>query len=116
MIILWKQKVYTKIKTNLLEAFAELVKRKRSNAIERGKIMTEKKSSNNFHLEDSSLHKYGSVLPKDVLGNMELIGIFVQSVVDLSVNELNIHYLGSTKLELGTPYKELGSLIYKLTK
>lgn len=41
---------------------------------------------------------------------------FAQSVADLSINELKIHFLGSTKIELEDPYKSLNKIFLKQTK
>ena len=46
----------------------------------------------------------------------ELAERFIQSVADISINELKIHFLGSTKVDLDEPYKELNKAIFKQTK
>jgi len=111
MIILWKKKVYMKIKSNLIEAFVMLLKEQRSAEIEAGKIKTKnQKNKTPVNPFDSSL---SNIYNDD---NHELLSRFVQGVVDLSVNELTVHYLGSTKAKLQEPYEELSKIIMQQTK
>lgn len=41
---------------------------------------------------------------------------FVQAIADLSLNELNVHFLGSTKIVLDNPYAKLRKVILNCTK
>lgn len=123
MIILWKKKVHAKIEVNLLNAFTKLIQEKRNSKIKVGKLITEKKESYNLQAATKIsllqiLKKQEPTLANDMLGkkNIELITRFVQSIVDLSINEMTVHYLGSTKLELKGAYRELEDVIYKQTK
>lgn len=112
MITLWKRKVYSKIKENVLEAFTELMQEWRGSEIRTGKKLTEEKTDSVLKkARDKRLFAKGEE-DKEV----ELIGSFVQTMVDLSVNELTVHYLGSTKLAPVAPYKDLSKTILKLTK
>jgi CheY-specific phosphatase CheX len=123
MIILWREKVYAKIKLNLLDAFTQVLQKKRSLEIKAGKLMTKKESSYNLQSVTNilllpNLKKYDPMLASEIFKNknIEAISRFVQSIADLSINELTVHYLGSIKLVLDEPYKELDELIQKLTK
>jgi len=131
MIILWKYKVYSKIKTNLNEALVSLLNNQRNNAIKRGEIKTEnhhKFSSSQslgpfknieecINIQDYSKSCFISNEP-EITGDSEvdLIGRFVQSIVDLSTNELTIHFLGHTKSIIEEPYNELSRIIFSQTK
>jgi len=100
-----------KIKSNLIEAFVMLLKEQRSAEIEAGKIKTKnQKNKTPVNPFDSSL---SNIYNDD---NHELLSRFVQGVVDLSVNELTVHYLGSTKAKLQEPYEELSKIIMQQTK
>lgn len=124
MIILWKQKVYTKIKNNLLDAFTILLQIRRQSEIKAGELMTQKNPISNFKIspKDSLLMELQNSDPEimaelfgHVSKDVDLLFKFVHSVADLSVNELTIHYLGSTKSILEEPYKELEKVILKQT-
>lgn len=109
MMILWREKVYFKIKNKLLEAFVSLLDDKRNEEIKLGKRKT----------KESGIPSYMCDTPIENLMNcrkIELLIKFIQSVVDISVNELTIHYLGSTKAMLDDPYKELHRIIIIKTK
>lgn len=41
---------------------------------------------------------------------------FTHAIADLSINELKIHFLGSTKVQLDEPYQNLNKMIIKQTK
>jgi hypothetical protein len=41
---------------------------------------------------------------------------YMNAITDISINELNVHYLGSTKAILENPYKELNQLVLATTK
>eukprot|EP00826_Nyctotherus_ovalis_P005282 TRINITY_DN11189_c0_g1_i3.p3 TRINITY_DN11189_c0_g1~~TRINITY_DN11189_c0_g1_i3.p3 ORF type:complete len:150 (-),score=40.44 TRINITY_DN11189_c0_g1_i3:833-1282(-) len=112
MITLWKCKVYSKIKENLLEAFMELMQEWRSSEITAGKKLTEEKTGSGL----KKARDEGLFAEEKEGKEVELVGSFVQTMVDLSVNELTVHYLGSTKLVLVAPYKDLSKIIFKLTK
>ena len=115
MAIIWKQKVYTKIKSNLSDAFVELLKSKRISEINAGKNITKSvyKSNQNFNNWNSESFLMDSMYQSDQV--IDLLGKFIQCMVDLSVNELTIHYLGSTKVCLEEPYQEIESIIIKQT-
>eukprot|EP00826_Nyctotherus_ovalis_P018455 TRINITY_DN1552_c0_g1_i17.p1 TRINITY_DN1552_c0_g1~~TRINITY_DN1552_c0_g1_i17.p1 ORF type:complete len:341 (-),score=108.51 TRINITY_DN1552_c0_g1_i17:46-1068(-) len=103
MIILWKKKVYLKIKSNLIDSFVTLLREQRAEEIKIGKSKCK---------DFSCL----SVLCTSDTNNSELLARFVQSVVDLSVNELTVHYLGSTKAQLHEPYEELNKVVLQQTR
>jgi hypothetical protein len=111
MIILWNKKVYIKIKRNLIDAFVTLLNEQRNAEIEAGKVKTKNhKNKALINPFDSSL---SNIYNDD---NHELLARFVQGVVDLSVNELTVHYLGSTKAKLQEPYEEISKIILQQTK
>ncbi len=135
MITLWKTKVYSKIESNLAGAFVTLLDQKRQNDIKLGELKTHfhKKvgeeepqsmgpaiGENEGKIQISEEYPKSCFIPEGVglmdCSDSELIARFVQAVADLSVNELTIHYLGSTKAVLETPYKELNNIILKQTK
>jgi len=124
MIIFWKQKVYSKIKNNLLDAFTILLQMRRQSEIRAGKLMTKNNPINSFKVspKDSLLVELQNFDPEtmaELFGyvnkDVDLLFKFVHSVADLSVNELTVHYLGSTKTNLEEPYRELDKVILKQT-
>eukprot|EP00826_Nyctotherus_ovalis_P035839 TRINITY_DN3113_c0_g7_i1.p1 TRINITY_DN3113_c0_g7~~TRINITY_DN3113_c0_g7_i1.p1 ORF type:complete len:220 (-),score=42.19 TRINITY_DN3113_c0_g7_i1:449-1108(-) len=100
MTILWRDYVYAKIAPLLLSSFIELMK----------------------SVREAEIGAFKKNLPKELLEenlksrNLQLLGRFVQAIADLSINELSIHYLGSTKVALQNPYLHLHSLILRETK
>ena len=52
------------------------------------------------------LSRYGSRLQRS----------FVHAVADISINELKVHHLGSTKFVPDEPYQELNRKIIRMTK
>lgn len=123
MIVMWKKKVYSKIGINLLNAFMQLIQERRSFEIKAGKTMTSKKPSHGIYPQTEgallpTLRHYNAVLANEVFGtrNIELMGRFAQAVADLSVNEITVHYLGSTKAKVEEPYAKLDKAVLKQTK
>lgn len=47
---------------------------------------------------------------------VERLAKYVQTIVDLSINEVSVHFLGSTKVKLEEPYVELSKVMLKQTK
>ena len=141
MTILWKEKVYSKIESNLNEALVTLLQKQRQSEIKLGEIKTKKSKKDSQHgataaaastenaiasIEDvtdtaaAELPIEGDFM-QDEAGlcenkEVELIERYVQAVADLSVNELTIHYMGSTKATLSGPYEKLNKTILKQTK
>ena len=117
-----KNKVYSKIKTNLYEAFALLLQKQREKEINDGKIKTKKKSKQlarscpvDPSIKTNLLHSSTSMFFQENF-DIEQLTKFIQSIADLSVNELTIHFVGSTKVVLEEPYDELNKIILKITK
>jgi hypothetical protein len=52
----------------------------------------------------------------DTSRNANLLGKFLQSIADISINEITIHMLGSTKLIPDDPYLKLQDEILVSTK
>eukprot|EP00826_Nyctotherus_ovalis_P065793 TRINITY_DN9683_c0_g2_i3.p2 TRINITY_DN9683_c0_g2~~TRINITY_DN9683_c0_g2_i3.p2 ORF type:complete len:138 (-),score=15.78 TRINITY_DN9683_c0_g2_i3:781-1194(-) len=100
MATLWRDKVYSKLNKPLLASFIELMK----------------------VVRETEISAYKKNLPKGLLKiytnsrNSQLIARFIQTIADLSINELTIHYLGSTKADLDQPCKELHDTILEETK
>lgn len=100
MTILWRDYVYAKITPLLLSSFIELMK----------------------SVREAEIGAFKKNLPKELLEenvksrNLQLVGRFVQVIADLSVNELSIHYLGSTKVALQDPGLHFHSLVLTETK
>lgn len=111
MIILWKKKVYMKIKSNLIDAFVPLLKEQREDEIKTGRAKTQ--SLKGEPVEPAFSFCLLTAYDNE---NVELLTKFVQAVADLSTDELTIHYLGSTKAQLQEPYAELNKLILNQTK
>lgn len=134
MITLWKHKVYAKLEGNLTEAFVTLLYKERQAEIKLGEQKTDLQKKGNLKTSKSVMVESGSKKPTEEeegpksLAVMEgfgesnesreceLLGRFVQSVADISVNELKIHYLGSTKVDMDEPYNELDKIVLKQTK
>lgn len=100
MTTLWRDKVYSKAAPYLLNSFIGLMK----------------------SVRETEIGAYKENLPQQLLEeyiksrNSQLLGRFVQAIADLSINELTIHYLGSTKVDLEDPYKCLHNVILQETK
>lgn len=122
MILIWRNKVYAKIKNNLLEAFAYILKNQRNKEINEGKSRMKYKLKcyskscpiNSSFQSELNPPPEGICLEENF--DTELLFRFVQSIADISINELTIHYLGSTKMILEEPYNELSRIILKSTK
>eukprot|EP00826_Nyctotherus_ovalis_P053011 TRINITY_DN681_c0_g1_i6.p2 TRINITY_DN681_c0_g1~~TRINITY_DN681_c0_g1_i6.p2 ORF type:complete len:137 (-),score=30.57 TRINITY_DN681_c0_g1_i6:705-1115(-) len=93
MITLWRKKVYAKIKGNLMESFA--------------KLLSKQRRSRGESLDFVGLFEENG---------MERLAKYVQTIIDLSINEVSVHSLGSTKVKLEEPYVELGKVTLKQTK
>lgn len=105
-MLIWNKKVYSKIKTRLTEAFTRILNRLREQKLEneKGKLRNQSKeiiTETNLYNRDSEL---------------ELLGGFTQYIADLSINEITVHYLGSTKMILDNPYSELHKTIITQTE
>ncbi len=121
MITLWKAKVYSRLEGNLAEAFSALLAKERQDEIKLGEQKTAalrqgRSQTHNVDVDEApgSISVMGGL--NDGTGERELMGRFVQSVADISANELKIHFLGSTKVDLDVPYQEFARSIIKQTK
>eukprot|EP00826_Nyctotherus_ovalis_P021580 TRINITY_DN1699_c0_g1_i32.p1 TRINITY_DN1699_c0_g1~~TRINITY_DN1699_c0_g1_i32.p1 ORF type:complete len:147 (+),score=34.93 TRINITY_DN1699_c0_g1_i32:1073-1513(+) len=110
MVLVWNKKIYSKIKPRLMEAFVKLLRGKRVGELEReqSKVrnMTGAKSIGNSP-------EFG-LYNRDC--ELELLSFFIQYIADLSIDEVTVHYLGSTKAVLDTPYSELHEIIISQTE
>eukprot|EP00826_Nyctotherus_ovalis_P015853 TRINITY_DN14543_c0_g1_i8.p1 TRINITY_DN14543_c0_g1~~TRINITY_DN14543_c0_g1_i8.p1 ORF type:complete len:141 (-),score=33.76 TRINITY_DN14543_c0_g1_i8:42-464(-) len=103
MTSLWKNVVYHKLEQLILERFTQ-------------------------EFNELLDHKFGVLLEKkrpEVVEGMEFADAAeefpvlyrtVQAVVDLSINELRVHFLGSTKFVPDAPYSILNEHILSLTR
>jgi hypothetical protein len=104
MVHIWNTKVYFKIRTHLTEAFVKVLERRRGGELEKLKTLYgEEKESMECDLYERDYE-------------LELIGTFIQFIADLSINEITVHYLGSTKMMLTDPYLELHRVVISETE
>jgi len=88
MATLWKSKVFNKLKHILFTSFRTL-----------------------FTLERQRESQNKGVDPFKEAKNMTLLSRFMQSIGDLSINEVKVHMLGSTKFVPDDPYEELENMV-----
>eukprot|EP00826_Nyctotherus_ovalis_P054814 TRINITY_DN7213_c0_g2_i1.p3 TRINITY_DN7213_c0_g2~~TRINITY_DN7213_c0_g2_i1.p3 ORF type:complete len:157 (-),score=15.55 TRINITY_DN7213_c0_g2_i1:825-1295(-) len=114
MITMWKEVVYAKLSGVLFEGFATLFKEVSNNRLTaflaRPAVFA---SPNEKALGGASKEKRQEAAKEQLLGRYFLlfIGRMVQAIVDLSVNDLKIHFLGSTKFVPDGPYSDLHEAI-----
>ena len=110
MIAIWKSIVYNKLESKLFQAFVMLyteVRTKKSEANSHSKM-----GFNPFNETDKNIQK--ELLLSRYLCKFN--NRLSQSIVDISVNDLRIHFLGSTKFVPDGPYSKFNELILQLTK
>lgn len=123
MITIWLDVIYAKLEPKLFDAFTDLFKEVSNNKLKgfsnntitsyTTTMLLNGKISQNFPKEKRS------ELNKELLLNRycrSLINRITQAIVDLSVHDLSIHFLGSTKFTTDGPYFGLHETILKLTK
>ena len=91
MTLIWYNQLYLKLKELLRNCFLVILSKKR--------LLNEKKLEEN-----------------EVDTEVELISNYVQCIIDLSINEITVHHLGSTKIVMYYPYKELEQSILLQTQ
>jgi len=108
MIYVWNKKVYSKIRVRLTEAFVKILERRREEELEN----EERKLRSQCREEEGSLER--DLYKRD--HELELIETFIQFIADLSINEISVHHLGSTKMTLIKPYLELHRVMISETE
>eukprot|EP00826_Nyctotherus_ovalis_P040724 TRINITY_DN4036_c0_g1_i3.p2 TRINITY_DN4036_c0_g1~~TRINITY_DN4036_c0_g1_i3.p2 ORF type:complete len:160 (-),score=35.77 TRINITY_DN4036_c0_g1_i3:566-1045(-) len=93
MVIIWKAKVFNKLQDELFTSFKFVLAKER---------MKEK--------ADSMMEDFDQLTPALLLSK------FVQAIADLSINEIKVHMMGSTKFVPDEPYAKLHELIVFETK
>jgi len=106
MATFWKIKVFNKLQINLFDAFKYLLTEERDLEIKQGQSKTKLNKPTNILM---SLSHYGSK-------NFQILNKFVQAIADISINEVKVHMLGSTKLVPDEPYTNLHEVVMANTK
>lgn len=99
MATLWKMQVYNKLKDNLFSSFKAILRIERR--IQGKNTSRPVEAMTDFFDE-----------PKTT----SLLSRFIQSIADISINEIKVHMLGSTKFEPDEPYAQLQDIIVVDTK
>lgn len=94
MVTIWKTKVFNKIEATLFESFRGTLIKARHEQIKKGKGIGD-------YDEDK---------------NTILLNRFIQSIGDLSINEIKVHMLGNTKFIPDDPYEQLETIIISETR
>lgn len=115
MIAMWKEVVYTKLETILFEDFATLFKEVSNNRLKAFLARPAVPPSEKM-LAGDSREKRREAAKEQLLSRYFplFIGRTVQAIADLSVNDLKIHFLGSTKFVPDGPYSDLHEAILEL--
>ncbi len=138
MATVWREKVHGKIVETLANAFAELLGRERAKLLAAGKLLNDLEEYDSCTTSDSCSirHRKGicgqsespkgvtapfsvsDVFPSDELRVPLLLSRYAQSVADLSINELAVHFLGSTKISFDSdePYRVFHDTVVASTK
>lgn len=110
MATFWKVKVFNKLQVNLFDSFKHLLSEERAEKIKQGEEKTKlnRKKEQLYNFQVALIH-YDSK-------NFQLLTKFVQAIADISINEVKVHMLGSTKFMSDEPYVKLHDLIMANTK
>jgi len=103
MATIWRVKVFNKMKDELFDAFKIVLHKERED-----QMANRKRYSNEEKEEMMDCF--------DTLGNTNLLAKFLQTIADISINEITIHMLGSTKFIPADPYLKLQDEILTSTK
>ncbi len=127
MITLWKAKVYPKLSRFLKKRFDEMLRELRdariSDLLEQYPVCLfnvgrQKGVAKTVPMATGAgtepLESPGDVFAES--GKEQVLARLALAVADLSVNDLTIHFLGSTKLKAEKPYASFNKLILKSTK
>ncbi len=129
MVTLWKSKVYSKLSVRLIDSFVSLMEseRKQTLLMRQAKQQQQQKS----HLNEMRTEEVKRMMSCDTdvtelsasTGDLTsecrvcaVASRFAQAVADLSINELKVHFLGSTKFEPDEPYRSLHSAVIEHTR
>lgn len=113
MITFWKSKVYSKIETNLMDAYAQILGEERA---DEEKIGVEKLQCKSLNSAEKKPRSNTEAQFKKYPSNYKLITKFGRCMADLSINEFTVHNLGSTKFTPETPYEKINAIFLKNTK
>lgn len=94
MATLWRVKVFDKMQGELFDAFKRMLGEERRERAASGKEYSSENEEEMLDCCDSSR-------------NANVLSKFLQAVADISINEVTIHMLGSTKLMPDSPYLKL---------
>jgi hypothetical protein len=106
MATFWKIKVFNKLQINLFDVFKYLLTEERNIKIKQGQSKTKFNKPTNT---STTFSYYESK-------NFQILNKFVQAIADISINEVKIHMLGSTKLVPDEPYMNLHEVVMANTK
>jgi len=95
MVIIWKLKVLNNLQNELFNSFQLL--------------LTEERYKEKVDVQEDEVMEDLSQ-PKSILYK------FTQAIIDLSINEIKVHMMGSTKFEPEEPYSRLQDLVIMKTK
>lgn len=109
MATFWKVKVFSKLEINLFDAFKQLLSEERAERIKEGKARTKVCKKSEAANASTPLSHYESK-------SSQILNKFVQSIADISINEVKVHMLGSTKLVPDEPYAKLHEVVMAGTK
>ncbi|EAS02194.2 cell division protein (macronuclear) [Tetrahymena thermophila SB210] len=136
MVKIWIQEIYSKdeIKENLYGCFLKIlsIRRQENFQFQMKQIELDRKVQQQYYMPDQleyisltllnnltknknfSLLNYGegydyfhSFFSKNQYHADSLLSSFVESTVDLSLNEISVHYLGHSQVQMDKPYLEL---------
>lgn len=123
MITTWLDVIYKKLEPKLFDAFTNLFKEVSNNKLKSFLNNTTASYSTIMFLNAKTNQNFPKEkrleVTKELLLNQyyfSLINRITQAIVDLSVHDLSIHFLGSTKFTTDGPYSSLHETILKLTK
>ena len=100
MTVLWKVHVFDKLQADLFDAFKAVLSSERKPELSPDRSMCA--ANNGICFQETK--------------NYAILSRFIQSVVDLSTNELKVHMLGHTHYSPDKPYEDLESVTLSATK
>lgn len=115
MITLWKTKVYPKLSKFLNARFEEMLNQFREAKLSSLLAQGEKGHDADLSL-DQLLEEMVEPSGDSASGKEQMLSRLALAIADLSINDLSIHFLGSTKMVPDAPYMSLDELVQKSTK
>jgi len=101
MATLWRVKVFNKMQGQLFDSFKDLLNKERREQKKKEYVSAEYEEMMNCFVESK---------------NSTILSKFIQAIADISINEITIHMLGSTKLRPDEPYLKLQDEIITRTE